>query len=483
MRLTRFTLLVLGALFLAQHLNATEMTTPGAQYSPEALAKYSAPTVKDLVTAIVQHHPEFRVSLARTAQAEGLQQLADAAFDTRILQESLVRPTGYYDGAYAKQSVVQPIAAMNGEIFGSYRISDGEFPVYEAESDTLDLGEASMGVRLSLLQNREIDKRRLELRQATWVRLAAQAKQDVELNKLIYAGVSAYLNWYQSYRQLNVIEELVRITRNRFSGIEARVESGDLAEISLTEFRSTLLQREMLQREAEQRLELARYRLAYFWRLGGQTTNPDVIGQPPADIDWPFKPPSLQADTFEDDINGHPSIAMLRAKTEQTRNKQRLARNEILPQLDLELKVARDLGDGLEPLTGTESIVGVSFSMPLGQRAARARESIAAAELREYDYETQVVSDKLRRDIGLALEGLSYSRRILTISQDQEAVAQRLQLQEQSRFEAGVSDLFLLITRETAALQAQLKSIDAEINVMREELALQATLARLLPQP
>ncbi len=459
---------------------ATAVSDPST--APSASEVIIAPTVQQLVEGIVRHHPEFRATLARTDQAAGLQQVADAAFDARIVQDTAVRASGYYDGSYAKQSIVQPIAAMNGELFGSYRIADGQFPVYEEEFNTLDLGEASMGIRLSLLQNRVLDQRRIELQQAAWKLLAAQSKQDVELNKLVYAGVSSYLNWYQSFRRLGVIRDLVRVTKERFSGIEARVESGDLAQISLTEFQSTLLRRQLLEREAEQRFELAKQQLAYFWRASDSAmTAPQTIGRPPQDIGWPYKAPSIELTAFDDQIAQHPSVSALNAQLEQVRNKQRLARNEVLPQLDLELKVARDIGQGIEPLTGNDSIIGLSFSVPIGQRAARARESIAAAGVREIEFESVVLTDRLRRDVALSLEALDYGRRILAISREQEAVAEQLQRQEQERFEAGVSDLFLLINRETTALQAHLKSVDAEVDLMRQELALQATLAQLLP--
>ncbi len=476
----------IAALALALAANLSMADGPKEVVEPQSVAltreTISAPTVQQLVEGIVRHHPEFRATLARTDQAAGLQQVADAAFDARITQDTSVRASGYYDGSYAKQTISQPIAAMNGELFGSYRIAGGQFPVYEAEFDTLDLGEASMGIRLSLLQNRVLDERRIELQQAAWKLLAAQSKQDVELNKLVYAGVSSYLNWYQSFRRLGVIRDLVRITQERFSGIEARVDSGDLAQISLTEFQSTLLRRQLLEREAEQRFELAKQQLAYFWRVSNSAmATPQAMGQPPQDIGWPYKAPSIDLSAFDDQIAQHPSVSALNAQLEQARNQQRLARNEVLPQLDLELKVARDIGQGIEPLTGNDSIIGLSFSVPIGQRAARARESIAAAGVRELEFESVVLTDQLRRDVALSLEALDYGRRILAISREQEAVAEQLQRQEQERFEAGVSDLFLLINRETAALQAHLKSVDAEVDLMRQELALQATLAQLLP--
>ena len=452
----------------------------------------ASPTVQELVAAIQRHHPEYLATLARTEQVAGERLEAEAAFDVRLVQDTYARSSGYYDGSYAEQRVIQPIQSMNAEVFGSYRISDGEFPVYEAEYQTLDMGEASLGVRLSLLQNRETDKRRLTQVMAAWRFMEAESKQLAELNKLIYQGVSAYLSWYQSYRKVEVVKDLVALTRERITGVQARVLSGDLAAINLTEFETTLLRRQLMENEAEQQFQLARQRLSYFWRTADSPQyQGDAIDIPPSNIDWPFRvegsdasslsTSSVSASGLEATIDAHPAVEALSAKVEQAKNKRKLARNETLPQLDLEVKVARDIGEGIEPLTGTESIVGLSFFMPLGQRAAKAREAIADAEIRSLEYDQIVLREQLRRDLDMSLKALTYTRRILALSRQQEALAETLLRQERARFDEGVSDQFLLISRETTALQAHLKTVDAEVEVLRQELALNATLASLQP--
>lgn len=455
-------------------------------------AHAASPTVQELVAAIQRHHPEYLATLARTEQVAGERLEAEAAFDVRLVQDTYARSSGYYDGSYAEQRVIQPIQSMNAEVFGSYRISDGEFPVYEAEYQTLDMGEASLGVRLSLLQNRETDKRRLTQVMAAWRFMEAESKQLAELNKLIYKGVSAYLSWYQSYRKVAVVKDLVALTRERITGVQARVLSGDLAAINLTEFETTLLRRQLMENEAEQQFQLARQRLSYFWRTADSPQyQGDAIDIPPSNIDWPFRvegsdasslsTSNLSTSGLEATIDAHPAVEALSAKVEQAKNKRKLARNETLPQLDLEVKVARDIGDGIEPLTGTESIVGLSFFMPLGQRAAKAREAIADAEIRSLEYDQIVLREQLRRDLDMSLKALTYTRRILALSRQQEALAETLLRQERARFDEGVSDQFLLISRETTALQAHLKTVDAEVEVLRQELALNATLASLQP--
>ena len=454
-------------------------------FTTTALAQ--PPNVTEFVSALIQRHPEFLATRARTDQAASVREEADAQFDLRLVQETYVRPSGYYDGRYAEQGIVQPLGPMNAEVFGSYRISDGSFPVYEADYQTLDQGEASIGVKLSLLQNRDTDSRRLALTSAAFNYLEAESTQDVALNKLIYRAVSTWLEWYQSHQKLQVVRNLLTLTRSRLRAVETRVEGGDLAEISLTEFRATLLQREVLEQEAEQRYELAQRRLAYFWR-----PEPEVAGEsaaraasldepPPEQIQWPYKTTTTEPYDLAESIAEHPGLSALQAKVDQARNRKQLAQNEVLPQLDLEVKLAQDLGEGVEALDGTESVVGLSFYMPLGQRGARAREAVANAEIRELEYEARVLKEQIERDIGVSLKALQYSRQILNLSRQQEQLASQLLNQELTRFNAGMSDQFLLISRESAFLQAQLKRVDAHIEVLRNELSLHATLAKLAP--
>ena len=95
------------------------------------------------------------------------------------------------------------------------------------------------------------------------------------------------------------------------------------------------------------------------------------------------------------------------------------------------------------------------------------------------EYDQIVLREQLRRDLDMSLKALTYTRRILALSRQQEALAETLLQQERARFDEGVSDQFLLISRETTALQAHLKTVDAEVEVLRQELALNATLASL----
>jgi outer membrane protein TolC len=303
------------------------------------------------------------------------------------------------------------------------------------------------------------------------------------LNQLVYRGVSTWLEWYQSLLKGRVVNALVELTEDRLAAIERRVDDGDLAAIALTEYRVTLLQRQLLAQEAAQNLQIAEQRLAYFWAASDESDADQAAslesGGPDPELRWPYQFDAIDAQARNSLVAEHPSMEVLQATLEQAQNQRRQAVNEVLPALDLEMRVAQDMGDGPEYLDGTESIVGLSFSMPLGQRAAKARTAIAEARIRELEYEQLVMQQRLLRDLSVATTALATARDILVTSQQREVLAKQLQAQEQVRFFEGVSDQFLLISREKAALQASMQRIDAELDILRHELVIHATLARL----
>ena len=237
----------------------------------------------------------------------------------------------------------------------------------------------------------------------------------------------------------------------------------------------------MLLQEADRVEAQARDRLAYFMVQNDTDRQyaPGLLGVPP-DIGWPYAiAPSEGAAAWSEQINAHPGLRALKARAQQLEIDQRLARNELLPELDLEIKIAQDFGSGPDSLDGTDSVVALSFEVPIGVRAAKARAAIAAAATREVDYQYQVASAQIYRDLEVSLTALRFNQKILATSRNQESLALKLLAQEQIRFNEGESDQFILISREKSALEAQIKTIDATIDKLRNELLIHATLAKL----
>ena len=132
-----------------------------ANQQPLAQALRDGPlTPEEVLRSSALTFPRILESFEREAAARSDQLSADGAFDLILNAEYYDRYTGTFSGGYAEGKATQPIAPFGGEIFASYRLSDGRFPIYENIYNTNELGEFKIGALFSLLRNRRIDQRR-----------------------------------------------------------------------------------------------------------------------------------------------------------------------------------------------------------------------------------------------------------------------------------------------------------------------------------
>ncbi|MDA0688068.1 MAG: TolC family protein [Proteobacteria bacterium] len=466
LHLTRMVSVVLGFTLYAFEVSAQDSVVGEVG---EAL------TMERLIQSIRGHHPVIMSAQARREQADTAPQRARGAFDLEIQQNTLSRLNGYYDGQYLEQAISQPLEFAGAEITASFRRSEGDFPIYEDFYNTLSGGEASVGLSFSLLRDRDLDARRAGLFEAPFTQRIGEFEEELAVNQLLFDGLNTYLNWYQASLAAEVAASLVDLAETRREGIESRVASGDLAAITLTEFETTLLTRQIDLQEAQQNLLRAEQQLLFYWRSGnGGSFNSSDLILPQLPVQWPFDEFRFDQNWQSNIIGNHPSVQQLEAELEIARNQARLAENNFLPQLDFEVKLGNDFGSGSMNLNGPESYVGLNFSMPLQRNRARAERTAATARVSELSFSRQAQVDRLSLGLNESLLQLNTFDRLRQLRTQQAEVAKQLELQEHARFDAGDSDQFLLNARETAAGQAQLEAIAAEVAWLRQKIALLA---------
>ncbi len=210
--------------------------------------------------------PAILEAFEREAAARSDQLAADGAFDLLLKGEAYDRLTGTFSGGFAKAEARQPLRPLGAEVFGSYRVSDGRFPIYENINNTNQLGEVKVGALFSLLRDKNIDQRRFGIEDT---RLAAsQARLDVLLVKLNvqHEALRAYWRWVAAGEEIRVFEELLEIAEARQIGLTREVNEGGRARIALTENEQNLLRRRTLLEEAKRNFTTAANSLGYYLR-------------------------------------------------------------------------------------------------------------------------------------------------------------------------------------------------------------------------
>jgi outer membrane protein TolC len=211
----------------------------------------------------------------------------------------------------------------------------------------------------------------------------------------------------------------------------------------------------------------------FYWRDEAGASMPvELLKLPGLPIIWPFPVVRFDETWQQALVSNHPSVIALEEKIRLAENDSRLAENNLLPDFDLDMKVGRDFGSGVANLNRPETYIGLTFSMPLERNQAKADQQSADAKIRELTMLRRAQLDRLRVQLNEGLLRLATFDELRGLRRQQAAVAKQLERQELARFDAGDSDQFLLNARESQAAQAQLESIGAEVDWIRQKLVL-----------
>ncbi|MEE4153816.1 MAG: TolC family protein [Erythrobacter sp.] len=413
--------------------------------------------------------PSILESFEREAAARADQLSADGAFDLMLDAKYYDRFTGFYSGGYAEGKVTQPIAPFGGEVFGSYRLSNGDFPIYENYFNTNELGEFKVGALLSLLRDSDIDARRFALEDT---RLAAsQARLDVLLVQLNvqFEALRAYWRWVAAGEEIRVYEELLEIAEARAVGLERQVRLGAQPSIALTENEQNIIRRKTLLEEARRDFQTASNSLSFYLRdeegalivpTREQLPDADQLGVLP-DIQ------TLLAMKRDDILDQRPELRNFRVMLERAQNRVALRQNDLKPQLDVSVELSRDfgpIGAGGEGFDSTDTVIGLTFKVPLQRREARGRLRRAEAELREMELRRQRTADQIEVELDNILTNLNAALRLAQLADDEVEQAGAMVDAERKRFRLGAGDFFLVNLREERAADAQIRAIRADLN-------------------
>ncbi|KAB7643708.1 TolC family protein [Polymorphobacter fuscus] len=434
---------------------------PVARAPAAAPVPRAAPLLLPEVLASARFHaPQVIEALARVRGAEGRLLSAEAAFDTVFSANAETRVTGYYDGRYAETQVTQPLSDRGGYVYGGYRVSGGRFPIYEDERYTNQLGELKAGAVLSLMRDRRIDDRRFARLQAETDVVLADVDRVVVAIGVQARAIQAYNNWVFAGLRLRVYQDLLQLAQDRQAGFRRQVEEGARPTILLTENEQNILRRQSLVVQSEQALGVAAAALSLYLRDGDGTP---IIVDPARLPDAPTPPLPLPAQPQELVLQ-RPDLRAIDMRMQQATQRLALDRNAFLPKLDVKVETSNDFGRvgyGGTSRNGVESKVGVTFTLPLQQRAARGRLAQTNAEIDAFRARRRFLEDQIMADIdGLGIAARSTAR-LVSLAADEADRAAEMAVAERRRFTLGASDYFLVNVREEAAADARVRRLDA----------------------
>lgn len=406
-------------------------------------------------------YPLLLATMQERAMAEGKALSAEGAFDTKLSAKSQSNQFGYYRNRVNGAEVSQPLRDWGGEVFGGYKRGQGNFGPWEQDLLTLSRGEWSAGVRLPLFRDRQTDERRTELLLAKLSIDLADASIEKRRLKLLEAASKSYWDWVAAGRQLLIAEDLLRIAQERNEQLQESVEAGAIAAIEVVDNQRAVLERRSAIVAAERDLRTAQLELSLFYRDG--SGQPRVAGR---ELMPEFPDPeriseNAREDDLERALTRRPEITGTLVEVEQVNAGLRLARNRLLPDVDVTARYGRDSGVGSVTKRGDEFIAELAIQTPFQRRKAKGEAAVHEAKLVKLDQELRFARNRIQVEVRSALAMIDAAFERLDLARGEMDLARQLADAERERFDLGDSTLFIVNLRELTAAGARLKVVSA----------------------
>lgn len=415
-------------------------------------------TLDEVLRSSSTHAPQIVEAMARQRQADARALSAQGQFDLVFDADAQSRVLGYYSGTFADVKASRPLQNNGGNIYGGYRLSGGSFPSYDGKSITNQLGEVRVGGVFSLLRDRVIDERRGRRELAEGDIDLAALDRDLIAIGVQRRAIEAYQQWVAAGLRVATLRELFELAQQRQASIDRQIELGARPAILSVENRQNIVRRQALLVRAEQDLTLFANALSLFLR--------DDLGQPivadasrlPRRMPEGVKPRLVDR---AEAMSGRPDIKALLARIDQNSIRVRMAENELRPRLDLRAEASKDIGPGSPVRTPAEALLGLRFSLPLEQRAAKGRIAEVAAEQDALSIRLRFLEEQVGVEIANLRTQMDGAERLAALATDEAALARRMAEAERRRYALGASDFLVVNLREEALADATIREIDA----------------------
>ncbi len=370
---------------------------------------------------------------------------------------------------------------------------------------------AGISLRQPLLRYLSIDPAREALRIAVAQRGETEAQVRATVADTVTRVDAVYWTLVAARRNVASIEDAVALADQQLSETKIRVEAGVLGETDIA------------QPTAERERRIGNLALAREVVVRTQTDLKQLILADPTDPLWAadlvptddpdeaFEPPDLQA-ALDSARAKRPELVAAEARHEVSEIVVAARKSDVLPRLDFVGSYARNgLAGAANPdaenfnggpivvppplLGGTgrsygtigedrfpDYAVGLSFSLPIQNRTARANLAIAKSQLQQSAVSLNITGQQVEGEVRNAVSAVDAQRQRVIAARSGLKAAEVQLFAEQERFAVGLSTNFLVLTRQNELTVARVTETDALTDYRRASTELARATGVLLDQ-
>jgi len=442
-----------------------------------AWAKSITIQLSDIYQSTNRHFPIIKAAEENISIAKAQLLKARGAFDPKLLSDFNSEPDGGYQNYYSDTELSVPVVAGGARVFAGYRVGRGDWPIYDQNSLTNSGGETRYGLDLPLLRNFAIDPQRAGLQNSKFnIFLQNEKANLVRIDTLARAGL-AYWNWIASARTLEYAQQLLDLAIFRQKALERRHDLGDLAHIDSVENKRFIYQRQAALVAAKLNFIRASITLSLYYRdKNGDPLVPNIHNVPkslPVIINQPIRF-SKWINNENQIITKNPTVQLIQKQIQIKNINLKLAKNQLMPELDLTFSTEKQYGKNGDPLLKpTSHFIGLKFSLPLPRREAKGKFRQTQSEIRQLNQQKDFAKQNLSVELRNFLNELDNDRKQVFILRREVKAALEVEKAEIIRFREGDSSLFLVNQREQTTFSARLRELNATIAYYKSKVILQ----------
>jgi len=418
-------------------------------------------SLADLVVGGLANNRSLEVQRFGPALSRTVEQTADAAFDTSVdgkISGSLLRTPQAPDGALEDSDAERLQFALSRMLPSGTTLG---IDLDSARAGSPDSATTRFGVSVTqaLLQGRGSDVNLVAVRQARIDTAVSNSELRGFAESLVAQVEQAGWDYLLAVGRVTIVERSLSLAESQLAEVRERIAVGRLAEIEQAAAEAEVaVRRESLINTRSAR-DLARLRLL-------QLVNPP--GAAPLDrevtiTDAPTPPdedPAPVADHVALALKRRPELEQARLQLERGDLQLVQTRNGLLPRLDLFISLgatgyAAAFADSLSPGDGRDLTAGLTLSLPIGNRAARAADERAVLSRQRAEVALENLAQLVEVDVrGAWIEAYRLREQIAATAATRK-LQEKKSLAEAEKFRVGKSTAYLVAQAQRDLLQAE----------------------------
>lgn len=287
----------------------------------------------------------------------------------------------------------------------------------------------------------------------------AQTRQD-----LFLAAASQYWEWVAAWKLAEVQQRAVKVAEDRFKQTEERAKKGLSAPLDAVEANQEVQRRREILIAATRGVEQEQYKLSLFLWDNGAPTVPAGGRVPdfPKPVPLPL-PETVKADKLAARAS-RPEVLAIGVEAKLNNIDLELAKNNLLPSLDLEAAPARAPE---KYVLGLGYRFGAEFKLPFLQRKARGEVLEAQGKADRLVLTQRFREQQVVVDVDNALSAVERAKQRIDAAQQSLQLARTLEEGERFRFSLGATSVLFVNLRERNAVDSENQYIRAVVDYQR----------------